>query len=176
MTFNRQKYREQYIQSHRQEKKEYDRKYYQDHKIERKIVHKKWYDNNRLEQKQRALDYYYNNKQRRKRYVNFKRKTDLNFWFAHNLRSRINSAIKTNQKVGSAVQDLGCTIPELKEHLEKQFQSGMNWNNRGKWHIDHIIPLDSFDLTDRKQFLKAVNYKNLQPLWETDNLSKGKKI
>ena len=53
----------------------------------------------------------------------------------------------------------------------------MTWGNYGTfWHIDHIKPLSSFDLTDRKQLLEACNYKNLQPLLVFDNLSKGDKI
>ena len=49
----------------------------------------------------------------------------------------------------------------------------MAWKNYGKWHIDHIIPLDSFDLTIREQLLEACHFTNLQPLWEEDNLKKG---
>jgi hypothetical protein len=82
--------------------------------------------------------------------------------------------LKTNAKAGSAVSDLGCSIPELKAYLEKMFQPGMTWENWGAWHIDHIIPLASFDLTDREQFLKACHYTNLQPLWAPDNQRKGK--
>ena len=100
---------------------------------------------------------------------------DLAFKLKTGLRSRMSRAIKTNAKAGSAVRDLGCTIPELKAHLEAQFQPGMTWDNwslKG-WHIDHIKPLTSFDLTDREQFLQACHYTNLQPLWASENLSKG---
>ena len=79
--------------------------------------------------------------------------------------------------MGSAVRDLGCSVEELKRHLEKQFQPKMNWENYGLygWHIDHIKPLVNFDLTNREQFLEACHYTNLQPLWAEDNLSKGAK-
>jgi hypothetical protein len=68
-------------------------------------------------------------------------------------------------KAGSAVRDLGCTIPELMVYLEARFQEGMSWENYGAWHLDHIKPLVLFDLTDREQFLQAAHYTNLQPLW-----------
>jgi hypothetical protein len=91
------------------------------------------------------------------------------------LRKRLYHALVDGSKVGSAVRDLGCTIPELRLHLEKLFQSGMTWENWSPtgWHIDHIKPLANFDLTDRPQFLKACHYTNLQPLWASDNLAKG---
>lgn len=91
------------------------------------------------------------------------------------LRGRLNMALKKNFRSGSAVRDLGCSIEELKMHLEQKFQEGMNWRNHGKWHIDHIKPLSSFDLEKRKEFLKAVHYSNLQPLWAIDNLIKKDK-
>ena len=84
-------------------------------------------------------------------------------------------AIKSNQKAGSAVRDLGCSIKEFKACIESKFQHGMTWDNHGfhGWHLDHIIPLSKFDLTDREEFLKACHYTNIQPLWAYDNLSKG---
>ena len=102
-------------------------------------------------------------------------KTDIQYKLSRRLRTRLYCALQGNQKTGSAVKDLGCSIDELKTHLESKFQSGMTWDNWSfeGWHIDHIKPLASFDLTDRKQLLLACHYTNLQPLWAIDNLSKG---
>lgn len=111
------------------------------------------------------------------------RKTEPWRFLAKNLRDRLRKAIKGNYKSGSAVRDLGCSVDYLKVHLETQFRSGMSWQNygnkHGQWSIDHIIPLSSFDLTDREQCLKACHYTNLQPLWQCGpggNASKGRKL
>jgi len=94
------------------------------------------------------------------------------------LRSRIRNCVKSERKSGSAIRDLGCTIEELKLYLESKFQPGMTWDNwsRCGWHIDHVVPLASFDLTDPEQFKQACHYTNLQPLWAKDNLSKSDRI
>lgn len=90
-----------------------------------------------------------------------------------NLRSRLSHAVARNSKSGSAVKDLGCSVPELRAHLESRFQPGMSWDNYGEWHVDHIKPLAKFDLSNRAQLLEACHFSNLQPLWAGDNLSKG---
>jgi len=106
-----------------------------------------------------------------------KKKTNPSFKLRHTLRNRVLKALNGNRKPGSAIKDLGCSVEQLKEHLESQFQSGMTWENWtiDGWHIDHIKPLASFDLTDRNQFLEACHYTNLQPMWAKENLSKGAK-
>ena len=73
---------------------------------------------------------------------------------------------------------IGCSLEQLKIHLENRFTKGMNWQNYGRngWHIDHIKPCTSFDLTDPKQQQECFHYSNLQPLWAKDNISKGNKI
>ncbi len=89
------------------------------------------------------------------------------------LRSRLGRAIKISSRTGSAVRDLGCTIPELKQHLESKFTPEMTWGNWGKyWHIDHIKPLAAFDLTNREELLQACHWSNLQPLEATENMRK----
>lgn len=93
------------------------------------------------------------------------------------LRGRLCTAIKKNYKSGSAVRDLGCSIAELKIYLEAKFTKKMTWENHGKvWHVDHIIPLSTFDLSNREELLKAVHYTNLQPMIIRDNISKKNKI
>lgn len=64
---------------------------------------------------------------------------------------------------------------EAKTYLESLFVDGMNWNNMQSWHIDHIKPISSFDLSDPQQFADCFNIRNLQPLWAIDNIKKGNK-
>ena len=100
---------------------------------------------------------------------------------SENLRGALKRVFKRNNinKTPKLYLDLlGCSLVDFKQHLESKFKDGMNWDNKGLygWHIDHIIPLCSFDLTDKKQIKQAFHYTNLQPLWAKENLSKGKKI
>lgn len=103
--------------------------------------------------------------------------TDPAFKLKINLRARFNRAIRGKYKKGSAVESLGCSVEFLKQYLESKFKQGMTWENYGRkgWHIDHIIPLSKFDLTNKEELLKACHYTNLQPLWWYENLEKGAK-
>lgn len=103
-------------------------------------------------------------------------RTDIQFKLRKRLRIRLRDALKENYGSGSAVRDLGCSIPEFKKYIESLFIKGMSWENwcHSGWHIDHKKPLHTFDLTDRSQFLMAAHYTNLQPLWAKDNYSKNR--
>ena len=92
------------------------------------------------------------------------------------LRSRINHAIRGYRKSRSTIELLGCHIKQLKKHLESKFKEGMNWNNYGKWHIDHIKPCCSFDLSKPEEQKKCFHYTNLQPLWAEDNFIKNGRL
>lgn len=72
---------------------------------------------------------------------------------------------------------VGYTVDELYHHLEKQFLPGMNWDNIGDWHIDHILPrcTFSYDTEDDPEFKACWALTNLRPMWAVDNLSKGGK-
>lgn len=101
-----------------------------------------------------------------------KRRQNIDFRLSKSLRDRLYRAIKRGLKFKSASKLVGCSIDELKEHLSKQFVEGITWENYGKWHIDHIRPCDSFDLTDKDQQMVCFHYFNLQPLLGTENQSK----
>jgi hypothetical protein len=94
---------------------------------------------------------------------------------ATRLRQRVHKIIRNGQRGGSAVRDLGCPVGEFKLYIEAQWQPDMTWDNWAidGWHLDHIIPLAKFDLTDRAQFLQACHFTNYQPLWSVDNMRKG---
>ncbi len=100
------------------------------------------------------------------------RRKKLDFRLTKSLRDRLYKAIKRDNKVDSSKELVGCSINKLKEHLENQFNSKMNWENYGKWHIDHIRPCNSFDLSNREQQKLCFHYLNLQPLWGTENNAK----
>ncbi len=109
-----------------------------------------------------------------------KRQTDPQYRMASNLRRRLSSALA---KVGGikstkSVELWGCSPVELKQHIESLWLPGMSWDNYGLhgWHIDHILPVVSFNLMDPDQQRKCCHYTNLRPLWAIDNLRKGSKI
>jgi len=125
-----------------------------------------------------------NYKAYRRKYLSLRMKTDSKFRILINLRNRITKALKNNQRYGHTLELLGCTINQLKKHLESQFKHKMSWKNHGtgqngrglkEWHIDHIRPCSSFDLTKPSEQRKCFNYKNLQPLWAKYNMQKANK-
>lgn len=99
---------------------------------------------------------------------------------AHRVRSRIRSAIKrqSGKRAFRSMEMLGCSLPEAKAHIESLFSNGMSWTDfmSGKIHLDHIRPVDSFDLTIPDQQKECFSIKNCQPLWAMDNYKKGSKI
>lgn len=142
----------------------------------------KWYLKNTAEHRAYGKNYYNNNKNRIRDKARIReqerREEDLVFRIKKALRGRLRSAIKGRQKRGSAVKDLGCSIDEVIQYLESKFLPGMSWENWALhgWHIDHIIPLSRFNLTDPDEVKRACHYTNLQPLWAFENLSKGAKL
>ena len=124
-----------------------------------------------------------NYRARRRELHNEKHASDPQYRLRRSLRARLRIALKNNQREGSAIRDLGCSIAEFRTWLEKMFEPGMTWENYGRldssgrtWQIDHINPLYGFDLTDPRQVKAACHFTNLRPLWALDNRRKGNKL
>jgi len=177
--------------------KEYRRQYWLENQDKERQTNAEWLKNNEEEwnQKKRELDKEYNLKnqdkiktQRRlpktRQKINARENKRYHNDIAYNLEKKLRAIFvqslraQNTKKVQSITALIGCTVDFLKQHLENQFQSGMTWENRGRfgWHIDHIVPISSFDLTDPEQQTQCFHYSNLQPLWWHENHAKSARL
>lgn len=115
----------------------------------------------------------------RSKYTRNRRDNNINVKILDNSRRRINSAVKDNCKSKHTMELIGCTIDELKIHLQKT--ADVNYPNKNfdinnysgqDWHIDHIKPCSSFNMEDPEEQAKCFHYTNLQILTAQDNLRK----
>lgn len=115
------------------------------------------------------------NKEKINNYVKNRLKEDEIYYLKDKIRRRINEVLRKKDlnKCKNSKDIIGCSWNELKEHLEKKFDKGMNWSNKGKWHIDHIIPIST--AKSKEEVYRLNHYTNLQPLWAEDNLKKSDK-
>lgn len=150
---------------------------------------KQWYAANREKSLARSRAWHAANKKRRsetrktkrtntnttaRKYDAKRRASDLAYRLKKAIRARLSSAIKRKTKTGSAIRDLGCSVPELMAHIAAQFTPGMAWDNwTVVWQLDHIKPLAMYDMADPMQFAEAVRYTNLQPLRIEDHRRKS---
>lgn len=183
------------IPGNREIKREADRKYSEQNREKLRLKAHKYYLANKSVINKKQQKYAELNKDKKKQYdlVNKdkirknhtiwcakQRNTNPIYKLHDNINSRIGRALKTG-KCGKKTEEIvGYSIKQLKDHLEKQFLQGMNWDNYGKngWHIDHRIPLRVFNITSVNDidFKRAWSLKNIQPLWAHDNLVKNGKI
>jgi len=141
---------------------------------------KSWYEKNKEQHLSNSKEWRENNKQyiidKGREYASNRRKTDLRFKMIENIRTRVKCKIRNKSMTTESI--LGCDWITFEQHIENQFQEGMNWSNNGrgedKWHYDHIKPLASAK-TDEELYLLN-HYTNFQPLWEKDNLKKSDKL
>jgi len=190
--------KEKYSENKQQLKRYYKIKDTDEYKTKTKKYNTEYHQLNKIRQNERSREYRKNNvikvtkkiKMWKKRnpgyykkyyksanlYRNNKKKSDIGYKLGLALRNRLYCALKNQQKRGSAVKDLGCSVEELKIYIESKFQPEMTWENWeiNGWHIDHITPLAWFNLEDRNQFLVACHYTNLQPMWADNNWRKSK--
>lgn len=71
---------------------------------------------------------------------------------------------------------IGISVLKFRAHIETMFTAGMNWENHGYWHLDHVRLVSSFNHNDEAQVRECWHYTNFQPLWGRHNLKKGAKL
>ena len=156
--------------------KEINKKYREKNKEKRNEHNKKYRETHKIEIALRMKDYnkIYKNthKVERKQYRKTKKEIDENYKIEQILRSRLHTFFRSkNKNLYSNL--IGCSLKEFKEWLEYNFNDKMNWDNYGTyWHIDHIIPICVFDLTNEEEQLFCFNWKNTRPLEAILNISR----
>jgi len=177
----------EYQKEYREENKEKISEYQKEYRVENKEKIQEYetfrYERDKEKRNAYSKTYYNENKIRILKMVSGNRsnryKNDTVFRLTESLRSRMRMAINEGNgfKRGSSQELLGCDWQTVREHLENQFTDGMTWDNYGYrgWHVDHIRPCSSFDLTDSEQQKLCFHYTNLQPLWAKDNFRKSDK-
>ncbi len=104
--------------------------------------------------------------------------TDPLFNLKHRLRCRLYDMLRKRSwhKLNSFVKYIGCSLEELKTHIQNQFTKGMSWEKvmNGEIEIDHIIPLSS--AKEAEAMMNLCHYTNLQPLWKLENRQKSNKM
>lgn len=143
------------------------RKYREAHKDEMRVWQREYSQRNKCRLRAYAREY-----------AKERRKVDMDFRLRDVLRKRLRNALSGRGKAESVMIMLGCTLEQLKQHLEAKFEGGMSWENYGfdGWHIDHIIPCAAFDLTQDEEQRKCFHHTNLQPLWAEANRRKGASV
>lgn len=143
---------------------DYNKTYYSQNKETEQARNKEWRSNNKERIKERNHFYYHNNPQHN---------------ISTKLRNRIRTAFnrKSRYKQETTEKLLGCSFEFFTEYMRGLLTEGMTMELliNGVIHIDHIIPCDAFDLTIPEHQLVCFHYKNLQPMWDSDNLSKNAK-
>jgi hypothetical protein len=162
---------------------EYNKNYYEDNI--------NYFQNYYAENKEKIKQYAIDNKENRKKWkddnkeiINKKRrerhKIRKNIDKIYLIRKRVRSLIGISFKRSGFLKSsrthkiLGCSYEEFHTHIENQFMEGMNWDNRDKWHLDHITPI-SWGTTE-EEIISLNHYTNFQPLWAVDNINKSNKF
>lgn len=144
--------------------KEHARRHHQKHRAKRLAEAKAYGKANRERLRVLAI------KRQRERMA-----ADPRFRLDRVLRGRLYNLTKRKGRICSA--SLKLDKAALVAHLGAQFKPGMTWANHGTvWHIDHIRPCASFDLTNPAQVHECFALSNLQPLWARENIQKSDRL
>jgi len=144
----------------------------------------KWYENNKEHRKQYLKEYRENNiekiRKTKRDYERNRKARDPLYKLISNFRTAIYQVLKESNvdKNEHYFDVLPYSQGELIQHLENQFTDDLTWDNYGEWHVDHIIPISSFNIQEMgdEEFIKCWSLKNLQPLWGEENIRKSNSI
>lgn len=153
----RKKKQKEYVENNKDKIKEYQRRYREENKENIKLKRKEYNKIRNIRHKERY-------------------KNDIKYKVSKIHRSILKSFLtrmKMGPKKDTTSKVLGYSYSELKEHIESLFLEGMNWDNHGEWHIDHIKPISAFNVDDDPSVVNSL--ENLQPLWGIDNMIKSNK-
>ena len=165
----------------------------------KKVADKKWRNKNKEYLNQKYNEWYENNKEHRKEYLKEYRENNIEkirktkrdyernrkardplYKLISNFRTAIYQVLKESnvEKNEHYFDVLPYSQEELIQHLENQFTDDLTWDNYGEWHLDHIIPISSFNIQEMgdEEFIKCWSLKNLQPLWGEENIRKSNSI
>jgi hypothetical protein len=170
-------YAKKFREENKEKYKQLYKNWYKKNKEKKLKKTQEWREKNKEKYKQLSKNWYEKNKKHIREKNKKRYKTDPNFKMRSNISRRILLALKGKSKSANTMTLLGVSdIEFLWNYLEKQFKPGMTRENHGLWHVDHVIPCFSFDLTKPEEQAKCFHYTNLQPLWASENLSKGNRI
>ena len=163
------------IKIYKEENKEKIDKSRKKYRIENADKIKQYDFDNSDRKKQYKMDNKEHINKKNNEYVKNRKLTDPFFKLKCTIRTCILNSIrrKNYTKKSKTYEILGCSYEDFKTHLENKFTDGMSWENQGKWHLDHIIPISS--AKTESELIKLNHYTNFQPLWAIDNRIKSNK-
>jgi len=165
-------------------KKISDKKYYESNKEKISEYYSEWKKNKKEYLKEYQKKWREENREKlretKRNYERTRKANDPLYKLIANFRTAIYQVLKENNinKNGHYFEILGYTPYDLIEHIESKFTEGMSWENYGEFHIDHIIPISSFNIQEigDNEFMRCWSLENLQPMWGEENIRKSNKI
>jgi hypothetical protein len=143
-----------------------------------------WYEQNKEHRKKYMDEYREKNidkiREVKRNYERTRKANDPLYKLVANFRTAIWTVLKENNmdKYGHYFEILQYSPEQLAYHLEKQFSEGMTWENYGEWHVDHKLPITSFNFQEigDNEFMRCWGLDNLQPMWADENIRKSNKV
>lgn len=153
-------------------------------KKRKREYHKKWYSQNKEKWNEYIKEYREKNiekiRKTKRDYERNRKARDPLYKLISNFRTAIYQVLKESnvEKNDHYFDILPYSQEELIQHLENQFTDDLTWDNYGEWHVDHILPISSFNIEEMgdEEFIKCWSLDNLRPLWGEENIRKSNSL